>query len=969
MRMESCETSFSGNWKQAPREHSPARPIHCERLLILFVLVVAACSSGCTGLTSAGSKAESLVQLILSNIGTSSLTTTAATITWTTNVAGSSQVLYGTTSSYGQSTSLNSTMATSHSASLSTLTASTLYHYQVVSVDASGNVAQSGDLTLTTPAASTPPTVSVTAPAAGATVSGSTVSVSANASASAGLTLTSVQFLLDGSNLGSPILAAPWNTSWNTTAVSNGTHSLTALATDSAGNKTTSAAVSVTVNNPIPPTISITSPASGATVSATVTVTTSVSANTTSVQFKVDGNNTGAAVTTAPFSYSLNTTTLTNATHSITAIASNAAAQSTTSAAVSITVNNAAPTPPTISITSPASGATVSATVTVTTSVSANTTSVQFKVDGNNTGAAVTTAPFSYSLNTTTLTNATHSITAIASNAAAQTTTSAAVSITVANLAPPVISNVSVSNVTSSTASISWTTDQPSSSQVDYGTTTNYGSSTPLNPTLVTSHSASLTALTPSTTYHFIVLSQDSNPTVSASSDATFTTLIDAPPVISGVSSSPSSSSMVVSWTTDKPATSQVNYGTSTSYGLSTPLDSTLVTSHSVTMSGLAPSTTYDFRLDSTDSLGTLAQSGNLTATTLVQTTGIPSSLGWYDIPNSTLQSVCPPNTSTYAFSDLCNGVVDGWSGAVADSKRNRLIIWGGGHTNYAGNEVYALDLNALQMIRLNNPSPVNTTTACVETLSDGTPNSRHTYDSLTYIPSADVMFSFGGSLNDCGYFSSATWTLSLSTLQWTSQDPHNGPTPGAYPGVVADYDPNTQLVFLSDTHSLFSYSYSTNTYVTLNNDTALDYHMTGVIDPVRKLFIVFGGGWSSQGGLAIFSIASGSSYAMQNLTSQTTGCDALLNASSPGLAYDSVQQLIVGWPDFGNTVYQFDPDTLTCTAVTYPDGPPDSSQDGSASTSNGTFGRFRYFPSLGVFGLVNESSIDGHTIRLTPTP
>jgi acid phosphatase len=71
-----------------------------------------------------------------------------------------------------------------------------------------------------------------------------------------------------------------------------------------------------------------------------VTVTTTVSSNTTSVQFKVDGTNSGAAVTAAPFSHSLNTTALANGSHSLTAVASNSASQSTTSTAVVITVNN-----------------------------------------------------------------------------------------------------------------------------------------------------------------------------------------------------------------------------------------------------------------------------------------------------------------------------------------------------------------------------------------------------------------------------------------------------------------------------------------------------------------------------------------------------------------------------------------------------------------------------------------------------
>ena len=91
---------------------------------------------------------------------------------------------------------------------------------------------------------------------------------------------------------------------------------------------------------PAAPAVSITSPASGATVSGTVNVTSSVSANTTSVQYQVDSANSGAPVTAAPFSLALDTTKLTNASHTLTAIASDAAAHITTSAAVSITVNN-----------------------------------------------------------------------------------------------------------------------------------------------------------------------------------------------------------------------------------------------------------------------------------------------------------------------------------------------------------------------------------------------------------------------------------------------------------------------------------------------------------------------------------------------------------------------------------------------------------------------------------------------------
>src|SRR5256884_621663 len=97
------------------------------------------------------------------------------------------------------------------------------------------------------PPDTTPPTVAITAPANNATVSGSSVTVSANASDNVGV--TGVQFKLDGANLGSEITTAPYRLSWNTASSANGSHSLTAVARDGAGNQTTSTAVTVLVGN------------------------------------------------------------------------------------------------------------------------------------------------------------------------------------------------------------------------------------------------------------------------------------------------------------------------------------------------------------------------------------------------------------------------------------------------------------------------------------------------------------------------------------------------------------------------------------------------------------------------------------------------------------------------------------------------------------------------------------------------
>src|SRR5712675_645394 len=93
--------------------------------------------------------------------------------------------------------------------------------------------------------------VTITSPTSGSTVSGTTP-VSANVSIIGNLLVAGVQFKLDGANLGAEDTTSPYSVSWNTTSVANGSHSLTAVARDAAGNVTTSSADSVTVSNVTP---------------------------------------------------------------------------------------------------------------------------------------------------------------------------------------------------------------------------------------------------------------------------------------------------------------------------------------------------------------------------------------------------------------------------------------------------------------------------------------------------------------------------------------------------------------------------------------------------------------------------------------------------------------------------------------------------------------------------------------------
>ena len=118
-----------------------------------------------------------------------------------------------------------------------------LYNRALASAEVSAIFSYTG-----APPDTTPPNVSLTAPTADSSLSGT---VTATATATDNVGVAGVQFQLDGNNLGAVVTTAPYSISWNTATATNGSHTLTAVATDTSGNTATSASVPVTVSNTI----------------------------------------------------------------------------------------------------------------------------------------------------------------------------------------------------------------------------------------------------------------------------------------------------------------------------------------------------------------------------------------------------------------------------------------------------------------------------------------------------------------------------------------------------------------------------------------------------------------------------------------------------------------------------------------------------------------------------------------------
>ncbi|MFA5742555.1 MAG: hypothetical protein WCX77_02170 [Candidatus Paceibacterota bacterium] len=131
--------------------------------------------------SGSGSGASDVTAPAISNVVATPTSGTTATITWQTNENSLTWLNYGTTTAYGQQVKTAS-YTSSHSASLTGLTASTIYHYQVKSQDSSINSTVAADKTFTTLTA-------------GQTASGSLGSGSGSATTTATTTLTREQLI------------------------------------------------------------------------------------------------------------------------------------------------------------------------------------------------------------------------------------------------------------------------------------------------------------------------------------------------------------------------------------------------------------------------------------------------------------------------------------------------------------------------------------------------------------------------------------------------------------------------------------------------------------------------------------------------------------------------------------------------------------------------------------------------------
>jgi hypothetical protein len=327
----------------------------------------------------------------------------------------------------------------------------------------------------------------------------------------------------------------------------------------------------------------------------------------------------------------------------------------------------------------------------------------------------------------------------------------------------------------------------------------------------------------------------------------------------------------------------------------------------------------------------------------------------WYEVPNSHLRSVVPSPIDPDAGDPV--NVMEAWSGGTFDTGHNRLLVWGGGHSDYGGNEVYAFNISTLSWTRLWGPSadipPMPS--SCSSTYSDGNPCSRHTYDGIAYLPVQDRMWIISGS-DFCGPGGATidAFTLSLSgTPSWTRR----ANPPWGYLEICSDYDPVTGHVFFAapaSTKTLTEYNPATDSYSDVgdgNLGEGVATHQNGVIDPVRRQFISVGRG--DTGSHTAYSYNLAAAHPIPGVARSTSGNGAgtMNSADYPGLAFDPVSDRVIGW-DGGANVYSLNTTTWVWTTITPAAG---NTVVPTGPAGHGTHGRFAYIPSKNAFIVVNN--------------
>jgi hypothetical protein len=341
----------------------------------------------------------------------------------------------------------------------------------------------------------------------------------------------------------------------------------------------------------------------------------------------------------------------------------------------------------------------------------------------------------------------------------------------------------------------------------------------------------------------------------------------------------------------------------------------------------------------------------------------------WFEVPSSAVATsgeMYQYPAGTY-FGNTTNIRFFDESGASYDDLHNRMIVFGGGHSDYAGNEIMTFDISALKWIRLNDPSPRFDTTGVIERSgyypdANGNPDpqqprSRHSYWSQIYVPTIDRYCAIGafGTFPQ-GLAAPHVDCFDFATKSWSQK----ADAPNAGGLLTATFDPATNRIWVmgnraNSTGFLAEWDAVTDTWTKrTTNSSGVNDRSGPLLDTKRRRLVFLGGG-----AVRMFDLTQPGMLTSQLLTLQ--GDTEIANRDRPGFAYDTVNDKYVAYSgvEGGGTrdIYVIDPDTWTSTRTTLAGAvaPAIPASVDTGGWFNGIYGRLAYIPTKNAFIFINN--------------
>jgi hypothetical protein len=339
----------------------------------------------------------------------------------------------------------------------------------------------------------------------------------------------------------------------------------------------------------------------------------------------------------------------------------------------------------------------------------------------------------------------------------------------------------------------------------------------------------------------------------------------------------------------------------------------------------------------------------------------------WYDVPNSHLSSIdpCPAANCSYSGTEGQSGVMNDWAGgalATGYGTQGGLVVFGGGHNGYLGNEVYVFDVGQMKWVRVTSPVDNPTCNYDEGELQDGSPCAAHTYDYLQYHPNTNSFVELGATSleNEGGGGTPRVHLLNLGTKQWrrgARRANFNDQT-----GSSTAYDPNRDVFWFLGPFNNYFDSYDPNASSgagawTQYQQFNIEIDAVADIDPTRDIFVVVEGRVKHV--IYAFDLKNPT---QPPVTLNTTGDTTVQNSAGNGFGWDPVAKAFIGWAG-GSSVYKLTPPsgdwrTGTWTWTRLDPAAGNTANPGAKNAAN-TYSRWRYVPSVNAWIIANNTSSD----------